>query len=78
LASMLTAAVNPQSLDRIGSICIVLDLSKPGNCVESLIFWLSAVKEHCERALKDLQNTKMEVFRSIKDKMSNYWSQVPA
>jgi len=51
LASMLQAAINANSLERIGSICIVLDLSKPGNCVESLLFWLSSVREHCNRAL---------------------------
>jgi len=78
LANMLQAAVNPQSIGRIGSVCIVLDLSKPGNCVESLLFWLSAVREHIDRALKDLQNTKIDQFRMIKDKMSNYWNQVPS
>ena len=52
LASMLGATL--RNVDDIGSICIVLDLSKPGNCVESLLFWIKAVRAYADNALKEL------------------------
>jgi len=42
------------------------------------LFWLSAVREHCNRALQDLQNTKIDTFRKIKDGRSKYWGAVPS
>jgi hypothetical protein len=74
---MLQAAVTPSSLENMGTICIVLDLSKPGNCIESLLFWLSAVREHCNTALKDLQNSKLESFGVVKEKRIKYWDSIP-
>lgn len=52
LASMLGATL--KSIDTIGSICIVLDLSKPGNVVDSLLFWLKAVRAYADSALKEM------------------------
>ena len=46
LSNLLQASLTHQSLSKIASICIVLDLSKPGNTIDSLNFWISAVKEH--------------------------------
>jgi hypothetical protein len=43
-----------RNIDTIGSICIVLDLSKPGNVIDSLIFWLKAVRAYSDNALKEL------------------------
>jgi hypothetical protein len=52
LSSLLAAPLNQHSLLST-SICIILDLSTPGNTIDSLLFWLSAVKEHLERAIDD-------------------------
>jgi len=54
LASMLQASINVQNISKVGAVCIVLDLTKPGNCVESLLFWLSAVREHIDSALHQI------------------------
>ena len=47
LANLLQAPLTATNLTSIASVCIVLDLSKPGNCVESLSFWMKAVRECC-------------------------------
>ena len=52
LASMLGATL--RNIDTSRSICIVLDLSKPGNVIDSLIFWLKAVRAYSDNALKEL------------------------
>ena len=38
-------------------VCIVIDLSNPATTIDSLQFWISAVKEHTQRALDELQKT---------------------
>ena len=76
LASMLGATL--RNIDSIGSICIVLDLSKPGNVIDSLIFWLKAVRAYSDNALKELQNVNIERFREVQKRMSVYWQSVAA
>ena len=48
LSNLLGAALSPSNLKNIASVCIVLDLSKPGNCVESLLFWLAEVRKYSQ------------------------------
>ena len=36
------------------TVCIVIDLSKPGNSMESVLFWLAAVREQSQIALEAL------------------------
>ena len=44
LANMLGAAINQNAIANT-TVCIVVDLSKPGNSIDSLLFWLNAVRE---------------------------------
>ena len=39
ISQMISACLSADSLTDT-TICICVDLSKPGNCVESLLFWL--------------------------------------
>jgi hypothetical protein len=52
LSNLLQAAL--RNIDQVGSVCIVIDLSKPGNCVDSLLFWLKQVKGYCDNALREM------------------------
>jgi len=54
LANMLQAPLMFKNLNKIASICIVIDMSKPGNCIDSLLFWLNTVREYSNNSLKDL------------------------
>ena len=45
LSNMLGAVLNSGNIGS-ATVCIVVDLAKPGNTVDSLLFWLNAVKEH--------------------------------
>ena len=44
LANMLGAALNANSIGST-TVVITIDLSKPGNSIDSLLFWLNAVRE---------------------------------
>jgi hypothetical protein len=39
------------------TVCIVLDLTKPGNTIESLLFWINAIREQSQIALDALGQT---------------------
>jgi hypothetical protein len=47
LADMLGVPLNSKSLVN-SLIVITIDLSKPGNAVDSIIFWLNVVREQIE------------------------------
>ena len=51
LSSMLEAPLNPFN---IGSTCacITIDLSEPGNAIDSLKYWISAIREHSQSAFE--------------------------
>ena len=40
LSNLLQSPLCTSNLINIASICIVIDLSKPGNCIDSLLFWM--------------------------------------
>ena len=73
LSPLLQAPLHFRNLSNLASICIVLDLSKPGNCVESLNYWIPAVKEILNSSLKDLQNADVEGFKALRGEVSSYW-----
>jgi len=39
------------------TICISLDLSKPGGCIDSLLFWLNVVREQIQIIAEKLSKT---------------------
>ena len=39
LSNLLQAPLSMGNLDQVATICIVLDLSKPQTCIESLTYW---------------------------------------
>ena len=44
ISSMLSACLTEENiLD--ATVCICVDLSKPGNSVDSVLFWLNAIRE---------------------------------
>lgn len=44
ISSMIGACMSAESLSDT-CICICVDLSKPGNCIESALYWLNVVRE---------------------------------
>ena len=52
-ANLLEAAFSGGNIANT-TVCIVLDLTKPGNLIESAVFWLNAVREHAQAALEAL------------------------
>ena len=45
LANLLSAPLNAFNIVNT-AICIVIDLSVPGNAIDSLSYWLNVVREH--------------------------------
>mmetsp|Transcript_25933 Transcript_25933/g.35308 ORF Transcript_25933/g.35308 Transcript_25933/m.35308 type:complete len:87 (-) Transcript_25933:763-1023(-) len=52
-ASLLAATLTTHNIENT-TICIVVDLSRPGNCIDSLLFWLNAVREQAQITLDQL------------------------
>jgi len=57
LSNLLSSPLCSSNLSEMASICIVLDLSKKkaGNCVESLLFWLTQVRKCVNKSLAELK-----------------------
>jgi len=59
---MLQAPLTGKNIPDIASLCICIDLSKPGNVIDSLLYWINTAKEHSNNGLKELQNIKVDAF----------------
>jgi hypothetical protein len=57
LADMLGVPLNPRSMGS-SMIVITIDLSKPGNAIDSLLFWLNVVREQIEICKSQITNPK--------------------
>jgi hypothetical protein len=49
------------------SIVICCDLSKPNNCLSSLLRWIKLIREVVDRRLKDLQSTDAPAARAFRE-----------
>ena len=49
------------------SVVIVCDLSKPQNCLSSLLKWLKRVREVVEKRIRDLQSTDSNAAMSLRE-----------
>jgi len=78
LKDLLSAPLSLHNISNVGCVCICLDLSKPGNCYESLQFWLKVVKDQIHSSTQALQNSKIDDFRRIKASSDTYWGKATA
>ena len=78
MSDLLSAPLAPTNLPNIASVCIVLDLSKPGNAIDSLLYWLAAVRNHSNQSLNTLKSAKPQVFAEMEGRTRSYWDGVPA
>ena len=51
------------------TVVIVIDLSKPGNAIDNLLYWLNSVREQSQTALENLQSTNQEAFITMKKRI---------
>jgi len=56
------------------AVCIVIDLSLPGNSLDSLNFWINAVRENLEKALTELKAKDAAKAQEIIDAHEEKWS----
>lgn len=78
LSNILQAPLTGKNIPEIASLCICIDLSKPGNIVDSLLFWIAAAKEYGRNGVKDLQSKNLEAYNMYRKEASDYWNNVPA
>jgi dynein light intermediate chain 2 len=52
LSNMLKAPLNGHNTPNT-TVCIVIDLSMPGNSIDNLMYWLNAVREHIQMGIKE-------------------------
>ena len=55
------------------TVCIVADLTKPGNSIESVLFWLNAVQEHSTAALEALQASNPRQLATLQNVGREKW-----
>ena len=56
LSEMLGVAMQQRSINNT-IVCITVDLSRPGNSVDSLLFWINSVKEHIQICMEPINQT---------------------
>ena len=59
LSNLLQAPLSSANLSSLASVCIVLDLSKPGNCIESMLFWIAEVKKYSDAGMQEMKASKI-------------------
>ena len=52
LSSLLSAPLNPSSLAQT-SICICVDLSLPGNTIDSILYWITVIREQLHKVFEE-------------------------
>ena len=61
ISNMLSTCLTEESiLDT--TVCICVDLSKPGNSVDSVLFWLNVIREQIQVIAEKLQKSNPEKF----------------
>jgi len=54
-------------------IVLVIDLAKPGNSVDNLIYWLDVIRKSTQTALKELSQTNPAAFDLIQQRARAKW-----
>lgn len=67
ISSMISACMSAETLADT-CICICIDLAKPGNCIESLLFWLKAAREQTDNIAQQLSETNPERLRMMQQR----------
>ena len=57
------------------TMCVCVDLSKPGNALESLVFWLEQIREQTRAVLQDLNQTNPAKIATLNSKLANVWAE---
>ena len=63
-AHMLGAALHEGNISNT-TVCISVDLTKPGNSVDSVLFWMNCVREQTEIALQGLKQNKPNAYQAM-------------
>ena len=72
LSNLLQAPINAFNIPST-AICITIDLSTPGNSIDSLLYWLNVAKEFSKSALDNLQKSQPAVFEQMRARVSERW-----
>ena len=74
LAGLLQSVFVGNGIDN-AAIIICLDLSKPGNSIESLLFWLQSVREQTNQVLNELKEKNPSKLKEIVSRLQNKWAE---
>lgn len=74
LANLLSTVFVGNSIDSI-TIVLCVDLSKPGNSVENLLFWLKTIREQSLAVVQDMKERCPENLRGLQQRLKAKWSE---
>jgi len=70
ISSMIGSCMSAETLPDT-CVCICVDLSKPGNAIESVMFWLNAVREQTEAIAKSMENNNSARLRLLQQRIND-------
>jgi hypothetical protein len=70
----------PLSIRNLPSVAVVIvcDLSKPQNCLSSLLRWIQLVREIIKRRLEEVKGSNAKLVASLKDSALNQYKETAA
>lgn len=71
LSDMLTVCLTPRSVSTT-VICITVDLTRPGNAIDSALYWLNVVREQTQLALQ-MNMTHQHEIQAMNKRLSQKW-----
>jgi hypothetical protein len=72
LSEMIGVPMNHRSISST-VVVIAIDLSSPGNAIDSLLFWLNAVRENIQICLEPIHQTNAIDYKHMIAKMQAKW-----
>lgn len=72
LADMLSVCLTPRSVSST-VVCITVDLTRPGNAVDSVLFWLNVVREQTQQVLQ-MNMTHQSEVQNMNRRLQSVWA----
>ncbi len=72
LNALVGVTIRPETLAGL-AVAISLDLSSPHKVLDSMLFWIQAVKDNVRRVFRELESTNSRAAAKLKSKTERIW-----
>lgn len=74
LSNLLSSVFSGNNLDNT-TIVLCIDLSKPGNSIDNLTFWLNAIKEQSMAVVQSMKEANPQSLIPIQTRLKSIWGE---